>query len=131
MEAGMATIRWNELTGDWTTAADWDIGVVPTSGDDVFFDSGISGYTITISSAVSAASLTFTDIANLSEAAGASLTLSGTLRAINGAVLELDGATTVGGLVVLGGAITGFGDITDTSAFSWSTGTIGGTAPAN
>ncbi len=127
----MATIRWNELTGDWTTAADWDIGVVPTSGDDVFFDSGISGYTITISSAVSAASLTFTDIANLSEAAGASLTLSGTLRAINGAVLELDGATTVGGLVVLGGAITGFGDITDTSAFSWSTGTIGGTAPAN
>src|SRR5438445_9637432 len=98
MEAHVATIKWNGLTGDWTTAADWDSAIVPVSGDDVFFNSGASGYTVTISSAVSAASLTFTDTANLTEAASASLTLTGTLKATNGAVLELDGATTVGSL---------------------------------
>src|SRR5260221_10219583 len=131
MGADVATIKWKGLTGDWTTAADWNTAIVPVSGDDVFFNSGASGYTVTVSTAVSVGSLAFSDNgATLVENSGASLTLSGTLAVTGGGTLELDGTTTVGSLLVEGGKLTGSGDITDTGAFTWSTGTITSTSAA-
>jgi hypothetical protein len=50
-----ATAHWTALSGEnnWTTAADWDIGTVPTASDDVHFD-GTEHYQVDITSAVSA-----------------------------------------------------------------------------
>ena len=43
------TFTWNNVTGNWNTAANWTGGVVPTSGttNTLVFGSGASGYTST------------------------------------------------------------------------------------
>jgi hypothetical protein len=104
----MSTIRWNALTGDWTTDADWDSGSVPLSGDDVLFNAG----TATISTDVLAASLTFSDGGGtLVENSNASLTLSGALTLTTG-TLQLDGTTTVASFAQSGGLLRGSGLVT-------------------
>src|ERR1700722_13202497 len=45
----MAVISWkNPVSGNWTVAADWSTGAVPTSADDVLI-AAPGSYTVTIS----------------------------------------------------------------------------------
>ena len=105
----MTAISWeNQVSGDWTTAADWSSGTVPTLADDVTIsDNNAGGYAISITSSAVANSLTFDAVgihvggAELLENAG-SLTLSGALS-VEGGLVVLDRANSIGGGVGLSG----------------------------
>ena len=76
----MATIQWlTGVSGDWSQGSDWAGGVAPGAGDDAVIDASGS-YTVTISTAISANSLTLNDSQTVvTETATGSLTLSGAL----------------------------------------------------
>ena len=136
----MALIDWKAaVNGDWSVASDWSTGAVPTFGDAVFIDN-LGPYTVTISGAEFANSLTVdADETTLRENAG-SLTIAGALRVEAGSV-SLNKANTIGsvtlaagaelvvgnggalgtGLVTqTGGELLGTGNETLTNRFSWS-----------
>src|SRR5262249_27073748 len=52
----MATIKWTERSGNWTTAADWETGTVPGFGDDAVIDLA-GNYTVSVTAPISVASL--------------------------------------------------------------------------
>jgi hypothetical protein len=99
-------MNWTGAAGDnnWDTAANWDIGSAvatsaPAAGDDVVINTGT---------------------VNLSHAATVnSLSLSGSLS-VGGAF------TTTAGLSLLGGTLTGSGDVIVQGPFTWSGGTLRG-----
>ena len=94
----MAAISWNGVDGDWSLAADWSTGAVPTSADDVSILAPGS-YLITVDSADVANSLNFdASQAALFEGAG-SLTISGALT-VNSGFVSLNEANTIGGVSV-------------------------------
>ena len=80
----MTTQTWiTGTSGDWSTAADWSSGVVPSSTDDAVISIAYP-YVMTVNGTAVANSLTMYD---------ASLTVSGTLTL--GTSLTLDGASVV------------------------------------
>ena len=94
----MAAISWNGVDGDWSLAADWSTGAVPTSADDVSILAPGS-YLVTVDSADVANSLNFdASQAALFEGAG-SLTISGALT-VNSGFVSLNEANTIGGVSV-------------------------------
>ena len=100
----MTGISWkNSASGDWNVAGNWSTNTVPTSGDGVAI-SASGPYTVTISSADQANSLTFNaSQAALLENAG-SLTIGGAL-VVNSGLVSLNAANTIGGVDVLGGVL--------------------------
>ncbi|TPM07083.1 hypothetical protein FJ960_09200 [Mesorhizobium sp. B2-3-11] len=86
----MANVSWIfGATGDWSTAANWVTGTVPTSADDTSLDSVPSG-AATITGAAEANSLAL-DSSYLTD--GGTLTLGTALTMTNGSYLYLDGGT--------------------------------------
>src|SRR4029077_1055934 len=99
----MTAISWKSaVNGDWSDAADWSTGTVPTSGDDVTIS---SVHIVTISSADQANTLTFSGSA-LFENAG-SLTMAGALTIGEGFV-SLNEANTIGGVSINFGGVLAF-----------------------
>ena len=95
----MSSTSWKAgLSGDWFTAANW-AGGVPTSATDVFI-SAFGTYTVTLSGAASAHSLTLNSLgATLSESSSGSLAVGG--------AFEIDAGTTIlGGNNNIGGGLT-------------------------
>ena len=124
----MAAINWkNPVNGDWNVATNWSTNTVPTSGDAVTI-SAPGSYTVTITSADLANSLTFNaPQAALLETAG-SLTVTGALTVDSGLV-SLSEANTIGG-VALAGGVLGVGKATalGTGTLAFSGGELLGTA---
>jgi len=73
----MATISWlTGASGDWSQGSNWAGGVAPGTGDDAVI-SARSTYTVTISTPISANSLTLdASGATVTETASGSLTLA-------------------------------------------------------
>ena len=101
----MALIKWKAaVNGDWSTAADWSTGTVPTIADDAAINL-VGNYTVTVTSAQSATSLDFNAAgAALVESATGKLTL-GSLKVENGTV-ELNAANNISGAVLTGGLLS-------------------------
>ncbi|MBL8311396.1 MAG: hypothetical protein JNL19_13305 [Burkholderiales bacterium] len=66
---GAATCNWIGGAGDWHNSAKWSCGAVPSAADAVNITT-LSGATLTINSAASAASLTFSGYGNVGGSAG-------------------------------------------------------------
>jgi autotransporter-associated beta strand protein len=100
----MTAISWkNAVNGDWSTAADWSTGTVPSLTDAVTI-SVAGAYIVTISSADLANSLTFNAFsAALYENSG-SLTMVGALTVDSGFV-SLNRANTIGSVALAGGVL--------------------------
>ena len=124
----MASITWNQaLSGDWTQGTDWTGNASPGTGDDAIISVAGAAYIITISTAISANSLTVsTNSATISENNGASLTLTGALTLSSGTV-QLNGTTSVGSFTQSGGDLDGTGTVTVTGATALSGATMTGT----
>jgi len=96
--------------GDWNTGINWDLGTVPTVGDDAII--GFGGLNITISANAG--------INTLSLAATNTLTL-------NSGTFTIAGDTSLdGGLNLAGGVLTGNGNLTLSNALNWTGGSIAG-----
>ncbi|HSZ75640.1 MAG TPA: autotransporter-associated beta strand repeat-containing protein, partial [Rhizomicrobium sp.] len=106
----MTTAFWNGTSDDWSNAADWSPGLPNPKRDAIVNADGT--YTVTISSADKAQSLTIDNAgATLSENSGGSLTLGSGLTIDSGAAI-LDGANSfhgntrlIGGTLELGNAL--------------------------
>jgi hypothetical protein len=83
----MSTINWeNALGGDWGDGTNWELGLVPHSSDNTQITLP-GNYTVTITSDVSAGSLTINATgATLDESSAGSLNLSGGVSLYNGAL---------------------------------------------
>ncbi len=125
----MAAISWkSSVSGNWTIAADWSTGAVPTSTDDVTI-AAPGSYTVTVSSngvivrplgellaalpiinfPDEANSLTFNaPQATLQENSG-SLTIGGAL-AVSAGTVSLNEANTIGSVTLTGGGALAFGN---------------------
>ncbi len=108
----MSSITWNGVAGDWTDAADWQGGVVPTASSTVTF-SGTGGYTVTLYTAAAAAGVTMNAPGSLFYDAGM-LALGGVFAleagtfalaygGLQGGTLALEGGT----LLAEGGTLSG------------------------
>src|SRR5262245_19217216 len=88
----MVTIHWQAgVSGDWTQGSDWVDGVAPGAGDDAVMDSGV----VTISTSVTANSLTLTAAQATATVAGSgSLTLAGALT-VSAGLFELNGGAII------------------------------------
>jgi len=104
------------VSGNWTTAADWSTGVAPTSSNDATI--AVAGtYTVTISSAVAAKSLTINDAnATVADSSGGTLSIATTLAVTAGTFSLGSESEIVGGTIstgpsgtfsVQGGALSG------------------------
>ncbi len=110
----MATMHWkNGTSGDWTGAGVWDTGLVPGALNAVFIDA-TGTYTVAISTADTASSLTLND-AGATVVDSANLTLTGGLTLAAG-VFDL-----ASGGVVTGGILSATG-----GSFVWNGGTLSG-----
>jgi hypothetical protein len=109
----MATITWlTGTSGDWSQGSDWAGGIAPGAGDDAVIDAS-GTYTITISTAVSAKSLTLDNSgATVAETATGSLALTGALTVEAGTFEVNAGTTAAGSLTQSGGELTGTGTVT-------------------
>ena len=106
----MSEVNWiNGQGGDWSTGTNWEFGSVPASADDT--EIAVPGvYTVTITSDVSAASLTINATGEtLDEFSDGSLTLSDGLSLYNGAVF-LNGSNSIGTSVEVVGGLLGVGN---------------------
>lgn len=106
----MSTINWiSAQDGDWSTGTNWEFGSVPASADDT--EIAVPGvYTVTITSDVSAASLTINATGEtLDESSAGSLTLSDGLSLYNGAVF-LNGSNSIGTSVEVVGGLLAVGN---------------------
>ncbi len=114
----MTAISWNgQVSGDWTDAADWSSGTVPTWSDDVTigqFFFGI-GYLVTITDDEYANSLTFNAPglyyggAELLENAGSLTLFNGPLE-VDGGLVALNRANSLAGGVLLQGGVLSVGN---------------------
>ena len=120
----MASISWTlGVNGNWTTAADWTPGTVPTAADDVTIDAlapAGGSYVVTIAAgdSVSVHSLTMNAAANLAGSNtnpynAAELDIDGTLIFAPGSAGLLGGSlqnkiVLDGGTIVNGGTLNGF-----------------------
>jgi hypothetical protein len=106
----MSTINWiSAQDGDWSTGANWELGSVPgsTDGAEIVLP---GDYTVTITSDVSAASLTINATGEtFDESNAGSLTLSDGLSLYNGAVF-LNGSNSIGTSVEVVGGLLGVGN---------------------
>src|SRR5450631_1078671 len=91
----MSTITWrNAQSGEWSSASNWDWGIVPSAADEALFNLAGS-YVVTIDSAATAQSLVFNALgATLQETTG-SLTVAFDLIVDAGEV-SLDGTNSIG-----------------------------------
>ena len=114
-------IDWKSaVSGDWSLGSNWVGGVAPGAGDNAVVNVG-GTYTVTISTAISADSLTLSDSqALVTETAGGSLTLTGALTLTAGTFQASTGPTTVGALSQSGGTLSGTGTITVTGGASFT-----------
>jgi hypothetical protein len=98
-------VSWqNPVSGNWTTAADWSTGAVPTASSDVTI--AVSGsYTVTINSAAAAHSLTIDD-AGATVLDSGTLTLGTTLSVAAGTLSLASGGVISGGTISIGDAGT-------------------------
>lgn len=95
-------VFWTNAGGDnlWSNDANWDIGIAPTSGDDVIFDGTISTDNCTIDAAASAGTLTFQEgyTGTISQNATKSLSVfSGDISFNSGVTFNQGAGVTVSG----------------------------------
>jgi hypothetical protein len=124
----MSTVNWESaLGGDWSDGANWELGLVPASSDDVQV-ALLGTYTVSITSHVSASDLTINATGGtLIESGAGSLTLSGDLSLYNGAVF-LNGANSIGAVQLTGGLLAvGNGGALGNSTVLFSGGALLGT----
>ena len=124
----MTAINWkNPVNGDWNAAANWSTGTVPTLADAATI-SAVGPYTVTVSSADLANSLTFkASESALFENAG-SQAMGGALTVDSGFV-SLNEANTIGSVSVTGGVLAfGKGGALGTGAIALSGGELLGAA---
>jgi hypothetical protein len=104
----LSQVNWvGGSTGDWSVAANWSAGVLPTSADDAVIPVGV---TVTHSWG--------NDAVN-------SLTSDGTLN-ITGGEVTLATSSRAADLNIDGGTLDGSGDVEVTGALTWTNGTMGG-----
>ena len=107
-------VQWAEAqSGNWSTAADWQGGVVPGPTDDVTIAATGSNYTVTINTAAEAASL-LVDSANATVMDQAALSLAGALTVDAGTFVLASGGDITGGTLSASGS----------GAFLWQGGTL-------
>src|SRR5271166_2612806 len=126
--AGANQIYWKSpgVGGDWTQGSDWVGGIAPGPADDAFIDASGS-YVVTISTAVSANTITLSDSqATVTETATGSLTLAGALTLSAGTFQLNAGTTPVGGLTQSGGVLSGAGTLTVSGTTALSGGAMEG-----
>ena len=70
------TLTWIGDTGDWTDATKWDIGVVPTAGDEVIINTNTA--VVSFSETTTVGRINISNSAQLTIEAGAVLTISST-----------------------------------------------------
>jgi hypothetical protein len=106
----MSNIDWTGTTsGNWTTAADWSGGAVPTSSDNVTI--AVAGITVTLSTGVQAASSLVTTLSAFAVTGGqldiGSFASFGGSYAQSAGLLQLagNGARFSGGLTQTGGVL--------------------------
>lgn len=111
----MPTIRWNvDANGDWADAADWDLGRLPASGDDVEIDTADPH---TINHRTGTDTIHTLAVGNDHfVVSGGSLKITSTasfvhLLTVSGGTLELDGAATVGRFNQGAGTVSGTGTL--------------------
>jgi hypothetical protein len=109
-----AAIAWDGGGGDfnWHNAANWDVDVVPTTGDAV---------TINVADGVT--------IHNASGSIG-SLSSNAEISTEAG-TLDIAGASNIKALWLNGGSLSGSGDVTVSGLVHWTTGTISGSGVLN
>jgi hypothetical protein len=111
-----APVNWKSpVSGNWTTAADWSSGGVPTPADDITI--GTAGaYTVTLNAAASVNSLTVSDVS----ATLAIVVPTGTVRVAgsfsNSGFVAIDTTGYGGTTVKIGGVLTNSGSVTIGSA---------------
>ena len=127
--------QWsNAVGGDFNVAGNWTPSGVPGPADDACIPSTFAGVTVTFSTGtVIVNSFTAFSTFTLS---GGSLTLAtgGQLAGTNltGGSLVTNGALLLNGATALtSGTLTGSGDITTSATFTWTGGTLAGTATPN
>ncbi len=86
-------VSWTtDISGDWTTAADWTPVVVPGSDDAVLIAApGTQDYTVTSAASVTVVSIVTAPTATLDLTGGTFTTLSGTGSGSNAGTIEVDG----------------------------------------
>src|SRR6266446_6640905 len=109
----LSSINWTGAANDnsWNTAANWDLGRVPTAADDAVISATFSGITVTHSSLASDA------VNSLSSQAALSLT---------GGSLAFAAASTINGGLTLSASLTGTGNLTVNNLITWTGGTMSG-----
>jgi hypothetical protein len=109
------TIFWNvDADGDWGTSADWSLGRLPTSADDVAIDT-TDLHTVTHSAGTDTVH-TLTVGNDDFTVSGGSLTIASTssfanLLTVSGGTLELDGDATVANFIQGAGTVSGAGTL--------------------
>ncbi|HEY2178694.1 MAG TPA: hypothetical protein VGH15_08950, partial [Caulobacteraceae bacterium] len=100
----MTYSNWFNMSGVWTTAADWSAGE-PNASLDAYLSTLGTAYTLALSTAAQARSLTVAGAgATFSESAGGSLVARGGLNLHDGTVI-LDGANALGSSWLDGGKL--------------------------
>src|SRR5579871_3391097 len=112
---GSCTINWNGANtgGLWATAANWDLGRTPTTGDVVCVGSSVTG-TVIFDGSNGTGNTSISELRS-----SAPLEVSGGLLGLSDAAAT---GNSVGGLVLSGGSLTGPGGLTDNGDFSWTGG---------
>ena len=110
--------KWtNAGGGNWSDPTNWDVGVVPGTGDDVIIDlDGTYGVNLDVSASVNTLTLGAASGSQTLVVASNTLTMAGTSTVGANGVLALSGATAM---------LTGAGTLSVSGAFIWSQGTVG------
>ncbi len=104
-----ATVVWDGQANDkqWGTATNWSSDKLPTPSDDVVIGSGFGTINIGLSVSI------------------ISIDCQSALK-INSGIINISVASTISGLDFSSGTLDGFGNVTVSSSFNWSSGTMTG-----
>ena len=105
----MAAVSWKSaVSGNWTTKIDWSTGAVPVSTDDVTI--GVAGsYTVSVTSAIAADSITLSDASAALVITAPGLTDKVTAALSNSGTVYVDTTGSGGSSLTIGGTLTNQG----------------------
>jgi hypothetical protein len=119
----MAAVSWKSaVSGNWTVAADWSTGKVPVAGDDATI--GVAGsYTVSLTTAITVAAITVSDLGALLAIADPGKTEAVTANLGNSGTVDVDATGSGGTSVAVGGTLSNSGvlDIGNSSIGTAST----------
>ncbi len=105
----MAAVSWKRaVSANWTVAADWSSGAVPTAASDVTI--GVAGsYTVSLTTAAAVNSITVSDFGATLAIAAPGTTEAVTKTLSNSGTVEIDGTGTGGTRLTIGGTLANSG----------------------